>query len=608
VSKTGNKTKQADTTQFTPHGGELALTGRKKKSWLPFIGIVLVLAGLVFFAATSGMAAAQWLLGLWPLFAIIAGVASVMGFAVERKPKSPVGGMLLIFVGVLFSAGRFHSNLNALQIYGRYWILLLFVFAGVELVRHYSHRLNDGKPPRLFSIGKLLMVTLIVGSGVLANRVAVNNPSVLASLKLPAFLNSLRDSVIGETYNFTDEAIPIPTLKPNAILSVNNSHGNVTVVSGLTYPRAVLSKNIRAWKKEDANTISDKIKLQLTQNSDGSVNISTNRDDLQNEVNHEFNTHIQIEVPATFGVSITNSYGNITANEIQGDVTLKSSYGRAEANNVKGNATFNLKNSEAVATSIQGDVKVTGARKVKLSNIDGSVEVEGSNGSVDLRNIGGTVNIDSSYSRVIAQDLKQSATIKTSHESVKVTNAGSVSIEAPFSDITAKDIRGDLQIESSNDDIRATSISGNLKVEAERSSVRADEIQGQVKINTSHGDVSLKNFHQGVEIETSYRDVVLTVGEQVTGDITVENSRGEIKFIYPQSNLFRIDAKSERGRVKARGIDDFQQDEKDSLLKGSTGPMVKLRTTFSDILVQAGGLRQAQNKGVVQPSASADRD
>jgi uncharacterized membrane protein HdeD (DUF308 family) len=608
VLKTGNKANQADTTQFAPRGGEIALTGKKKKSWLPFIGIVLVLAGLVFFAATSGMAAAQWLLGLWPLFFIIAGVASIMGFAVERKPKSPVGGMLLIFVGVLFTAGRFHSNLNALQIYGRYWILLLFVFAGVELVRHYSHRLNDGKPPRLFSFGKLLMVTLIVGSGVLANRVAVNNPSVLASLKLPGFLNSLRDSVIGETYNYTDEAVAIPTLKPNAILAINNSHGDVKIVGGLTYPRAVLVKNIRAWKKEDANAISDKIKLLLTENPDGSVNISTNRDDIKDEVNHEFNTHIQIEVPSTFGVTITNSYGDITANEIQGDLTIKSSFGRAEANNVKGNTTFNLKNSEAAATSIQGDVNVTGAKKVKLINIDGSVEVDANNGSVDLRNIGGTVDIESSYSRVNAQDLKQDATIKTTHGSIKVTNAANVSIDAPHTEITATSIRGDLKIESSNDEIRASSIFGNLTVEAEHASVKADEIQGNIKINTSHGNVSLKNFHQGVDVETSYRDVTLTVGEQVTGDITVKNDRGEIKFIYPQTSLFRIDAKSERGRVKAKGLDDFQQDEKDSLLVGYTGPTVKLRTSFSDILVQAGNLRQAQNKRVVQSPTSSDRD
>lgn len=604
MSKTGNKANQADTTQFAPSGGEIALTGKKKKSWLPFTGIVLVLAGLVFIAATSGMAAAQWLLGLWPLFSIIAGVASVMGFAVERKPKSPVGGMLLIFVGVLFSAARFHSNLNALQIYGRYWILLLFVFAGVEIIRHYSHRHNDGKPPRLFSFGKVFMVMFIVTSGVLANRVAPN----LGSLKLPGAFNIWVDSVVGEKYTFEDEAIPLPNLTPSSTLTINNSYGNVKIVGGAPAVRAYLIKDVRAWKQEDAQEISEKIQLQSKQEADGSITISTNRDEVNQQIKHEFNTHIQIEVPSLGGLSISNSNGTITASNVQGNVNIKSSNGRAEVKEVNGDAVFNLKNSDVVASSMHGDVNVTGAKKVDLTNIYGDVEVNTNNGSVNLRNVSGTVEIDSTYSAVTAQDLKQNATIKTSYTNVKVTNAAGVNIEAPYTDITAANIRGDLNIESSQKDIRATSISGNLTVEAERASVKADGIQGIVKINTSHGEVALKNFHQSVEVETSFRDVTLTASEELTSDITVANNRGEIKFIYPQTGLFRIDAKSERGRVRARGFDDFQQDEKDSLLKGSTGPLVKLRTSFSDIVVQTGGVRQAQSKGVVQPPANLSKD
>jgi uncharacterized membrane protein HdeD (DUF308 family) len=605
VFKTGNKAKQADTTQFTQGGAEMALTGRKKKSWLPFIGIVLVLAGLVFFAATSGMAAAQWLLGLWPLFAIIAGVASVMGFAVERKPKSPVSGMLLIFVGVLFSAARFHANLNALQIYGRYWILLLFIYAGVELVRHYSHRLNDGKPPRLFSFGKVFMVLMIAGSGIIANHVANN----LGSVKLPGLFSAWVDSVVGDKYSFPEE-VALPALKPNAPLIVNNSHGNVSVkvVSGSTSPRAVLMKNVRAWKKEDAIAISEKINLLVTQAFDGSLTITTNREDVKTDVKREFNTDIQIEVPSTSGVTITNSYGDITANEIQGGLTVKSSYGRVEVNNLSGAAIFNLKNSDATGTNLRGNVEITGAKRVNLSNVDGTVNVESNNGSVDLRNVKGAVKIDSTYSRITAQDLSESATLNTSHGSVKVTNAAAVTINAPYSEITANNIRGELEIESSNDDIRATSVAGDLIVEAERASVRVDEVQGYVKINTTHGDVSLKNFHKGVEVETSFRDVVLTVNEQVNGDISVDNNRGAIKFIYPQIIALRLDAQSERGRVKTKGIEDVQQDERDSLIRGSAGPMVKLRTSFSDILVQASGARQAQNKGPVPPPPPSKRD
>src|SRR5215468_3607849 len=102
------------------------------------LGLVLVAAGVLFFIA-PGSSVAGWLMRLWPVFLVCAGVARVMGFAVERKPRSPIGGMLLIIIGVLFFVSRFHTELNALQIYGRYWIVLLGVFASVELIRFYSH-------------------------------------------------------------------------------------------------------------------------------------------------------------------------------------------------------------------------------------------------------------------------------------------------------------------------------------------------------------------------------------------------------------------------------------------------------------------------------------
>src|SRR5262245_28804667 len=92
---------------------------------------------------------------LWPVFLICAGVVRVMGFAVERKPRSPLIGMLLIIVGVLFLAARFQPGLNALQIYGRYWVLLLLVFASVDLVRYYSHRHTDVPPPEFLLLCEL---------------------------------------------------------------------------------------------------------------------------------------------------------------------------------------------------------------------------------------------------------------------------------------------------------------------------------------------------------------------------------------------------------------------------------------------------------------------
>src|SRR5205814_1381366 len=141
---------------------------------------------------------------------------------VERKPRSPLGGTLLIIIGVLFLLARFQPGLNALQIYGRYWVLLLAVYASVELVRFYSHRHTEGPSPRMFTPLRVLVVLLIVLTGALANRVA-SNTSVLSALQLPGFLNRVRDSVVGDPYAFTDQQVINATIRQGTKVTVSNS-------------------------------------------------------------------------------------------------------------------------------------------------------------------------------------------------------------------------------------------------------------------------------------------------------------------------------------------------------------------------------------------------
>src|SRR5437016_5313718 len=139
--------------------------GRTNRRGTLLLGVLLLGVGLVLILAPAGSGIAGWLIQLWPVFLICAGVVRVMGFAVERKPRSPLVGMLLIIIGVLFLAARFQPGLNALQVYGRYWVLLLIVFAGVELVRYYSHRHTEGPPPHVLTPIRVLVVLLIVVTG-----------------------------------------------------------------------------------------------------------------------------------------------------------------------------------------------------------------------------------------------------------------------------------------------------------------------------------------------------------------------------------------------------------------------------------------------------------
>ena len=573
-------------------------SGRKNRRGTLLLGLLLLAAGLVLVLAPSGSGIAGWLMQLWPVFLICAGVVRVMGFAVERKPRSPLVGMLLIIVGVLFLAARFQPGLNALQVYGRYWVLLLLVFAGVELTRYYSHRHTEGPPPRVFTPLRVLVVLMIVLTGVFANRVA-NKPSLLSALRLPGFLNGLRDSVVGEAYTFADQPVFRDNIKQGMIVSVNNRYGSVKVTGGGSTLRAALTKGVRGWSQEDARKIADRIGLLVSQTSDG-LSITTNRD----QINEQFTTDILVEVPSNIGVSITDSYGSVTVNGVQGGLSAKVSYGQTDLAGIKGDVNLALSYSDVTASNIEGDLTIAGAKRARISNVTGAVDLTSStasNGSVELRDIAGHVRVNAPFCKITAQGLNQTAELSTEHSSIDVTRAANLVIDAPHSDVRAKNIDGDVRVLSSNSNLQISSVAGSLQVQAQQSSVNAEDVKGSIAIETTHGDVVVKNFFEDVRVETSYRDVTLSTAAEPAGDIEVNNNHGQIKLLLPQSSRFNLDAESANGQIQPIGFSQLEPRMRNSLVSelGLAGPTIKLRTSFKKIIIQAIAARQTQATALV---------
>jgi DUF4097 and DUF4098 domain-containing protein YvlB/uncharacterized membrane protein HdeD (DUF308 family) len=562
---------------------------RNNKAVLLLAVLFIVIGAALLFSSTRSPVT-DWLTRLWPIFLVCAGIVRVMGFAAERKPRSPLGGMLLIVFGLLFFANRLHPDLNVAQVYGRYWVFLLAVFAAVELVRYYSHPQSSGLPPKLFNAGKLVIIVLIVGTGVLANRAATNS-SLVSALRLPHFLSGLRDSVVGEAYAFTDDPFVAGKVSPDVRISVSNSYGNVRIVGGGSGLRASLTKGIRAWSQQDARRISEKIVLVVTQTSDG-FNITTNRD----QFNQQFTTDINIEVPSSTRATINDSYGSVSVSGIRGPIAIKASYGQTELTDIKGDVNLGLIYADVNASRIDGDVTITGAKRARISSVTGSLDLAASNGSVELRQVSGPARVEAPFCRITAQGLASEAELKTEHGSVDAEQTADLFITALFSEVRARSVSGDLKVTSSNGKIQVNNITGDLDVLAEQSSLNADEVLGSIVVATSHGAVTLRNFYQGVRVETSYRDVMLTPAGELAGDVEVENNHGEIKLVLPPSSRFQLDATSENGTIRPIGFGELAQRVRETLVAtlGSDGPEVKLRTSYKNIIIQASGPRQTQ--------------
>jgi uncharacterized membrane protein HdeD (DUF308 family) len=565
---------------------------KKSRRGTLLLGLLLIACGGLFFIAPSSSAAA-WIVKLWPVFLICAGVARIMGFAVERKPRTPIGGLLLIVIGVLFLGSRFHPELNALQIYGRYWLLLLIVFASVDIVRHYSHRPGYGPPPKLFSIGRLMIVLLIVTTGVLANRVG-RNQSLLSALHLGGLWGGVRDSLVGQSYSFTDEPVT-SQLKAGQKVIVDNRYGSVRISGGASTLRATLVKRVNAWGEDEARRTAQQLRLVISEGGDG-LTITTNRAELDGR----FTTDIQVELPKWTPLSVSNSFGSVSISNIQDTVSARVSHGDLRVSGIDGNVAADLSYSDFDASNVTGDVKATGFKKATANNVSGSIDFSGKNGSVELRKIGGAVQVNAPLSRIVGQDLGSECWVKTERGSVDINGAAELSIEAPYSEVKAINVEGDTRVNSSHGSIKVASIGGDLEITSEDASVTADDVRGESVIQTSRGDVVLRGFREGARVLTSYRDVTLVPSGLPSGDIEVTNSHGGIKLVVPTASRFQLDAATQGGRIKFLGLAGLGgETDSVNVAYGTNGPTIKLRTSYKDVLIQGSGPGQVEANAVV---------
>src|SRR5262249_18257132 len=449
---------------------------------------MLVAVGVILLVAPRSVGFAVLLGRLWPLFLVLAWLFGIAGFAIDRRPRSPLGGALLMAVGIMLLVARADSESSVLAIYGKYWIVVLGVYSLAELLRFYSHRQEEGPQPRFFSTAKLLMVLLIAGTGILSGRIAGNSTSLLSMIRLPAGLATLTDSGGPQSYTFDDAPSTTETSGATAV-TISNSRGDINIVGGAPALKVILTKTVTALSETEARDLADQIKL-LVEKIPGGLKIGTNRD----QVGGSFKTSIRIELPRGFAIAVTNNSGSVSLSRAHGPLSISASGGPVWLSQIVGNVDIALDGMTRLdASNIAGSLLVEGARDTKIANIGGGLDLRATNGSVDLRDVKGPVKLDAASCRIKAANLAENSIIKSGDSTIDVIRSSSLAIDGPGSTIKAQQVNGNLQISSSAGSVRLASIQGAVSLSAQRSTVQIDGLNGDARVQASYTPVAIKN-------------------------------------------------------------------------------------------------------------------
>jgi len=446
------------------------------------------------------------------------------------KPRSLIGPMLLILIGVLFLLHNLRPDLLSFAVLAMYWPYILIAWGVIRLIEIGFWRMSKKPLPRSgVSGGEWALVVLIclIGLGTsAAHRYGPRLP--------PLILNGRGIEFFGEPFDYPLSASkPVSNVKR---LVIENLHGNARVVGGdVTTIQVTGRKTIRAFQQSDADEADRKTPLEvIVQGED--VIVKTNQDKAPED--RRVSADIELTVPRNLNIRATGRRGDFDILGINGDVEVESGNAGVRLQDIAGKVRVDLHRSDVV----------------RAVNVKKDVEILGKGGDIELENIEGKVILNGYFS----------------------------------GDMQCRDLKSSLELQSGGTELRFAKLPGQLHMDL--GDFTATKIVGPVRLAARSRDIRIEDFTDSLELRIERGDIELFPKQMPNGSIDVTTGSGNIELALPAQAKFELSATALRGEV----TNDFGptlklvDEGRKSLLRGGTGkgPKITIATDRGSITVR----------------------
>jgi hypothetical protein len=247
------------------------------------------------------------------------------------------------------------------------------------------------------------------------------------------------------------------TINPDAQLTINNRFGKVHCSNWEKNSVSIdVTITVTAADQQEADKKFKRIAIDFT-DSPSSVTAITNLDEIKNSGKGRFSIDFMINMPVTVNLDVTNKFGDIFINELQGKARINLGYGNLEAKKL-GNSDnlLDVKFSKASVNWIKGAVL---SLKYSEMNLDyaGSLRLDSKFSDLDAEKIialnmifeGGRLNMENSSavdSRSKFSDLDIQRIEQSLNLDIQYGNCDVHEMPADFTSVNIRNKYGDVSI------------------------------------------------------------------------------------------------------------------------------------------------------------------
>ena len=211
---------------------------------------------------------------------------------------------------------------------------------------------------------------------------------------------------------------------------------------------------------------------------------------------------LKVNVPVKFDLILKTMGGEVSINNVEGDISGRTMGGSLELSSLRGEIQFK---------TMGGDITL------KDSDVDGQVKTMG--GRVLLEDVVGDIKGSSMGGNVVYKNVK-TRNGKSTGKVVKIsTMGGSINVKSAPEGADVHTMGGDIRIKSAEEFIKAKTMGGKIRI---------DEINGGVDATTMGGDIEVnmtgnpKKGKRDVFLTSMGGDITLSVPKSLSMDIDIE--------------------------------------------------------------------------------------
>jgi DUF4097 and DUF4098 domain-containing protein YvlB len=229
-------------------------------------------------------------------------------------------------------------------------------------------------------------------------------------------------------------------------------------------------------------------------------------------------------------------HGDLSADAIQGALTLNMRYGAVELTNLGGAARLDVEHGDIkvqqaaslsvahrygdlTAEDVKGELTVTGEHNgVDAVKVGERAQVEAGYRDVSLRQVAGAVGVSAEHAEVAVSDAQGAVVVKTSYGDVRLSRiAGAAEVHIEHGGLHAEMLAAGLRGEVAGDDVTLDGYQGAVDLQARRAGVRLlpqGRLVDDVRVVVRNGSIELAVPEDSrFELEASVKSGEIELGE-----------------------------------------------------------------------------------------------